>query len=348
MTLWVQKGGSNGEREQRMLDNGVLGMGWGEMDCNLAELGTREDFEREYRKSYPEAGEKRLNHHIRQLWAFVHEAKLGDLVAVPLKTRSAIAVGKINGAYRHGPEFGQDMMHLRPVEWIKTDLSRGVFGQDILYSFGAFMTFCQVKRNNAEFRVRTVLEKGFDPEKLEGKTEKGKKGEELDAAVQEAGRDLEQDGQDEIRKFIEVNFKGHRMADLVNAILRAQGFVTLVSAPGPDDGTDILAGSGPIGMDSPRLCVQVKSGSTPCANEVFQRLKGTMDDFSAEQGLLVSWGGFKDSVLKETGRSFFKARLWDSGDLIKTLLENYEKLGDEIQAQLPLKRIWTLAVTEEN
>lgn len=349
MTLWVHKGGSNGEREQRMLENNVLAMGWSEMDCDLAKLKTREDFERQYRTAYADAGEHRarMKNHVGQLWAFVHEAKAGDLVVVPLKTRSTIAIGKITGAYRHGVELGQDMTHLRPVKWVKTDLSRGVFGQDLLYSFGAFMTFCQASRNNAEDRVRAVLDKGIDPEKLDGKKARASQGEALEAEAQEIGRDLEQDGLDGIRKFIEVNFKGHRMADLVNAVLRARGFVTRVSPPGPDGGVDILAGAGPMGLDSPRLCVQVKSGSAPCDNEVFQRLKGTMDDCKAEQGLLVSWGGFKESVLKEVTRSFFKARVWDSADLIKTVLENYDKLGDEIQAQLPLKRIWTLAVTGE-
>jgi predicted Mrr-cat superfamily restriction endonuclease len=32
-------------------------------------------------------------------------------------------------------------------------------------------------------------------------------------------------------------------------------------------------------------------------------------------------------------------------DLIEQLLSHYERLSDEIQTELPLKRIWTLADT---
>ena len=52
---------------------------------------------------------------------------------------------------------------------------------------------------------------------------------------------------------------------------------------------------------------------------------------------LVS-GGFKSSVTSEISKQFFKVRLWSSryytGDLC-----NYEKLSDEIKAEIPLKRV---------
>ncbi len=67
-----------------------------------------------------------------------------------------------------------------------------------------------------------------------------------------------------------------------------------------------------------------------------------MKAFNAELGLLVSWGGFKDTVLTEARTQFFSIRLWDSGALIQNVFENYEKLAAEIQAELPLKRIWVL------
>lgn len=72
-----------------------------------------------------------------------------------------------------------------------------------------------------------------------------------------------------------------------------------------------------------------------------------MSSYKASRGLLVSWGGFKASVVRrEAPRQFFEIRLWDSDDLIKALMDNYEHLSGEIQAELPLKRIWAL-VTEE-
>lgn len=65
------------------------------------------------------------------------------------------------------------------------------------------------------------------------------------------------------------------------------------------------------------------------------------------RGMLVAWGGFKSSVERERATSFFDVRLWNQNDLIEALLADYENLDPEIRAELPLKRIWTVATQEE-
>ena len=57
--------------------------------------------------------------------------------------------------------------------------------------------------------------------------------------------------------------------------------------------------------------------------------------------------GFKSSVEKETARQFFRVRLWDQQALIDQILENYDKLDEGLRAELPLKRIWTVAQSED-
>ena len=51
---------------------------------------------------------------------------------------------------------------------------------------------------------------------------------------------------------------------------------------------------------------------------------------------------------KEKATQFFRVRLWDRDDLIEQLLDNYGKLDVGIRAELPLKRIWTIAYSEGN
>jgi restriction system protein len=101
-----------------------------------------------------------------------------------------------------------------------------------------------------------------------------------------------------------------------------------------------------MGFDPPRLCVQVKSSNDPIDVKVLRELQGVMQNVSAEQGLLVAWGGFRQSVLAEARRQFFNLRLWDSGDLVSELLQHYEQLPKDLQAELPLKRIWALVPEE--
>ena len=71
-----------------------------------------------------------------------------------------------------------------------------------------------------------------------------------------------------------------------------------------------------------------------------------MKNFGAERGLLVSWGGFKDTVYQEARTLFFEIRLWDADRLINSLLDCYDRLPDEIPAELPLKRVWLLVPEE--
>ncbi len=107
-------------------------------------------------------------------------------------------------------------------------------------------------------------------------------------------------------------------------------------------GVDLLAAPGPLGFGQPRICVQVKSTDSPVERVVLDQLIGTMQNFHAEQGLLISWGGFKQSVEKERASQFFRVRLWNRNDLIENLLAHYDHLDEDLRSELPQKRIWTI------
>ncbi len=63
---------------------------------------------------------------------------------------------------------------------------------------------------------------------------------------------------------------------------------------------------------------------------------------NADQGLLVAWGGVNKTARREMRGQFFRVRVWDADDLIEAVFRNHHKLDTELQAQLPLKRVWTL------
>ena len=71
-----------------------------------------------------------------------------------------------------------------------------------------------------------------------------------------------------------------------------------------------------------------------------------MQSFKADQGLLVCWGGFNKLVRAEAKQGYFAVRLWESRDLVEAIYRNYERLPAEIQAELPLKKVWMLVVEE--
>ena len=337
MTLWVLKGGKQGEREATMLSKNILAIGLEELG-DLSNLKTKDELQKLMEKNDPEASKASISNYAGQFWAFLNTAKIGDLVVVPLKTTSLIAIGKIASNYIYSNEYGPIMKHTRAVEWIKKDIPISSFDQDLLYTFGAFMTFCKAERNNAEERVKDIL-----AGKQTSKDLKKEVPLESHAVI-----DLEEMAKDQIVTLINQKFKGHALAQLVASILNAQGFNTQVSPPGPDGGVDISASPGILGFGEPRICVQVKSGDTRVDVDTYRQLKGTMDSFKATHGILVSWGGFKDSIRNEAKNDRFKIKLWSSKEVVEELLNNYEKIDPDTKSSLSLKQIYVLSSLEKD
>ena len=76
---------------------------------------------------------------------------------------------------------------------------------------------------------------------------------------------------------------------------------------------------------------------------VLDQLGGVMKNFGAEYGLLVSWSGFKSSVINETAKQFFEIRLWTHKEIIEEFLQYYDQMDDEIKELIPLKKIWVVS-----
>jgi restriction system protein len=55
----------------------------------------------------------------------------------------------------------------------------------------------------------------------------------------------------------------------------------------------------------------------------------------------------KTNVQKEMAQSFFKVRLWTQKELLAALFAQDHQLDEHLKAELPLKRIWTVAAQEE-
>lgn len=339
MTLWMVRAGKYGQRELLALNQNIAVIGWERLP-DLTRIKSREKLSELLAKTYPDEKPKTLINWESQIWPFIGEMKLGDLVALPFKSRSVILIGEVIGDYQYRPDLPVESHHTRPVKWIG-EYPRTAFDQDLLHSLGAFMTVCRIKRNNAEERIKAIMAgKTYKPPiPVSGNAE----GEE----VEEASLDIEQMARDQISDYLSRKFRGHNLANLVGAILIAQGYQVRVSPEGPDGGVDIMAGQGLLGFDQPRLAVQVKSEDSPIDIKVFHELQGVMKNFGADHGLLVAWGGYKSSVVREAARHYFEIRLWDAEDLVRMIQANYANLPEDIQADLPLKRIWALVQSEE-
>lgn len=348
---WLVRAGKFGEREKWALTQGFNGGGFHEV-ADLSAATAKETVAEIVRQGFPDAAQRKITNFTAQLWALRSRMSIGDLVVLPLKTHKTLAIGRIAGDYEYRTADEPDLRHVRPVKWLRDDLARSVAGQDLLHSLGAFSTICEVSRNDAAWRIAQLLKNGTDPGARVGhggQASTGTQASEETAApdtvasdVDVTEIDVEQYARDRLVSYIIETYAGYRMQNLVATVLEAEGFHCTVPPPGPDGGIDVLAGTGPLGLDAPQLVVQVKTDSTPVGAPVVQQLLGALKSHQASQGLLVAWSGVTKPARQEAAKHPFTVRVWDANDLLEAIFRTYHRLSEEIRTELPLKQVWTL------
>jgi len=363
MNIWLTRAGSNGQFEQKFLDEGRVYVTWRNLNSNLVKMTDRQQLIDALNVNDPDAKPRKLQNQASQIWPFAHSMEKGDWVVLPSKSQPVIHVGKITGDYQFNLEGPSPFYHWRSVDWFALEIPRSNFSQDLLYSFGAFMTICRIKRNNATERIQAMAANNWQPENdraiLKGtnvneppqsySTKNTQSAPVLiDANDDETSEiDLEYIAKQQVVSMIERKFKGHDFTRLITAILNAQGYTTWQSPEGADGGADILASNGAMGFGEQTICIEVKSGTGTVDRPTVDKLLGAMSKFNSEHGLFVAWGGFKQNVQKELAVSFYRLRLWTQNDVLEQLFSCYDKLDDDIKIELPLKRVWTVALTDD-
>ncbi|MEM1059320.1 MAG: restriction endonuclease [Verrucomicrobiota bacterium] len=349
--VWMVRAGKHGQYQDRVIDQNIAAIGWPDLP-DLSGIRSKDELLNLIKKTYPDANPRTLSNWCNQVWAFLHSIKPGDLIVLPLKGKSAVAMGKCVSGYQYLSENPEDCRHSIGVQWNEERVPRKRFKQDLLDSLGAFLTVCRIRRNNAESRIIEVFLGKSDPGNSELITNRktllptDKQGNaELESDSVEdsdAETDYEESLRDQIRRHIEVEFKNHDLSRLVDALLQAQGYVTSVSPPGADGGVDIIAGQGPLGFTHPRIAVQVKSGDFVCNSQSMREFKAAAREHGADSGVYICWNGFNREVQRNERKNFFEVRQWDSDELIEQILRHYDKFSESIRAELPLKRVWML------
>ncbi|MFK5950483.1 MAG: restriction endonuclease [Methylococcales bacterium] len=359
MQIWLVRAGSSGQFEQKFLDESRVYVTWNRLNNDLSLLNERQQLINLLQINDPDAKPGKLRNHASQIWPFAHSMKIGDWIVLPSKSQPVVHVAKITGEYKYNSKGPSPYYHWRSVDWFALDIPRSHFSQDILYSFGAFMTICRIKRNNAAERIQAMSANNWQPESdkavlsalsvKETKAEGYNADKYLDDATddQQNNIDLEYTAKQQVVSLIEAKFKGHELTRLISAILKAQGYTIWQSPEGADGGADILASNGAMGFGEQTICVEVKSGTGTTDRPTVDKLLGAMSKFNSNHGLFVAWGGYKQNVQKELAVSFYRLRLWTQDDVLEQLFTVYEKLDDEIKAELPLKRIWTVALADD-
>lgn len=326
MSVWLCRAGRYGEHEARFLEENKIFYTFDEIGVSLASFGSRRDLQEYFLAVAPATKENAARVYAGQGYVFCNEMNVGDWVITPSKTSPGLLrFAEVSGEYEFDGNAEDNYRHARSVKWF-AEMHREQFDQEIQSALGALMTICKIKQ---EERIKRAVSSFLD-------------GADCTNVFTTSSPNLEFLSIDAISEYIIRNFKGHGLARIVEEILKAKGFAVFRSPKGADHGVDLLASSGSLGFASPKICVQVKSTEDAVERVVLDQLIGTMTNVGAEYGLLVSWGGFKSSIIRDIPMQFFKVRLWSRMEIINELLQCYDLLGDELKQEIPLKRIWVL------
>jgi len=152
--VWLIRAGREGVYEPLALDQGVVLIGW-------SYLGDIQDADRDRLKVMIRegSGEERpasLGSQAGQIYRFVHDVELGDLVVLPLLSDTGhIAIGRVTGPYRYREEdvWGPDARNTREVDWIATRLPYERFDPDLREAFGQQGTVSEITKADAVPRL---------------------------------------------------------------------------------------------------------------------------------------------------------------------------------------------------
>lgn len=150
---------------------------------------------------------------------------------------------------------------------------------------------------------------------------------------------------EEIKNYI-LNLNPYDFQDLVAALFRGMGYYTPFVAPkGPDGGVDIIAYKDPLGAESPRIRVQVKHHANAVGSPDVQNLLGALQG-DGNIGVFVSTGGFSKDAIATMRNARIHVDKIDLERFIDLWEEHYDKMSEEDQAYLPIRRIAFLAPEE--
>jgi len=357
---WLIRAGSRGEDESAVLSKNLAIIGHNEFP-DLVGLKSTDQIAKAYKG--PPATQKSITARAAQLDKFANQAKVGDLVALPLKLKKGmVALGFIKGPYAFS-QINSVGRHTRPVEWV-TQIPRTSFEQDLLDSLGAFSTVAPITRNGALERLESLAVGKPDPgppsdgefrsgrgtlsEKSEKLLEPAAKSEtEPDDGLASRSEEFANQARDRIARHIRRKFPADLLTTLIAEILQADGYtVANLGGSGPDGGQDIFAAKGQFGFEGPTIVAQVKARDKQSDVKELRELLGVMNRQQATNCLFVSWSGFTRAAEREARDQWFRLRLWSSVDVVDALLRVYEKLPEEIQLQIPLERVWVLVDKE--
>jgi restriction system protein len=322
MKYWKLMAGRGSKNLDNFLDNNEISIGFTKSPVK----GVIDDVDKVREiiaEENPQARQGQITSWGSQLYRYCFEMEEGDFVLVYDAGTRIYHVAKVVSDVRY--EENREHPHIRDVEWVDT-ISRDDLSTNTRNTLGAILTIFEIS-NEAREEIEQVLA-GESVVESEEQEEEG---------IEELGEETVDKAREYVKDKI-LNLDWKEMQELVAALLRAMGYRTRVSAPGPDRGKDVEASPDGLGLEEPRIRVEVKhrQNTKMGTSEVKSFIAGLRDN----RGLYVSTGGFSRDAYLEAERSETPIRLIDIDEFARLITQYYDDFDVEARNLLPLRKIY--------
>ncbi|HEU4537364.1 MAG TPA: restriction endonuclease, partial [Polyangiaceae bacterium] len=316
------RAGRGSDKVDDFLQHNIVAVG-GELLGQLKPSTKKDELLRLYAEKYPDEGEGSRASWVSQLYRFFSEVKSGDEVVTFDRERRRYVLGTISSDYEWAPKLIEGKPHVRHVRWTH-EVPRDPLGASTRNTLGAIQTLFKIGSEVAkDLRTHQAPLGATAPEQKP----LPKRAAELE---EDALANLLEETFEKSDEFIEdaiSSLDWRQMQSLVAGILRAMGYRTTVSEGGPDRGVDIFASPDGLGLQEPRIFVEVKHRTQVIGSKEVRAFLGGRK--KGDRCLYVSTGGFTKDAHYEADRADVATTLISLPLLRKLLVEHYETLDAE-------------------
>ncbi len=329
--MWMVRAGRGGENIDDFINREVVAFD-GALLGKLSPAVTKDELLKLYAEKYPSEKEGSRASWASQLLRLITEAKVGDEVVCSDRDRRRYILGKITSEYEWLPDEDGRNPHVRRVKWTH-EVARDSLSAATRNTLGSVLTVFKVNPDAAKDLLTFAVPMGTLTPAVVKPKDQEKNAEALGLITEETFA--------KAGEFIEDQIDAlgwEEMQELVAGILRAMNYRTTVSEPGPDRGVDVFASPDGLGLEEPRIFVEVKHRNQQIGSKEIRAFVGGRK--KGDKCLYVSTGGFSKDAFYEAERADVAITLITLPRLRKLVVEFYDKLDAETRAMVPLRRLY--------
>lgn len=322
-TMWMVRAGEDAFLIDDFRKKSYVSIGWNELS-DLQSVASRDAIKTLVQKNsqaFRYTKKSQINIATSQISRFLFDFKKGDYVLSYDPTNRVYLVGEIQSDYEYNAKISE-YHHVRRVKWLG-EVSRDKLSTATRNTLGAISTIFQINETAAKEIINILEGKEKAAEEVVEEAEEESLKEDMVSRANELIKD----------KIIKLDWDD--MQELVAGILRAMGYKTTISEPGPDRGKDIEASPDGLMLTEPRILVEVKHQQGQMGAKEVRSFSSVLRQ---QKGLYVSTGGFSKDARYVADEN--RITLIDSDRLVQLIIQNYDKFDVDTKVLVPLSKIY--------